>query len=211
MNEVYAGNGETQPIDIERLQRKMILGSTEQAPDITEVQDSRISIKECPVCKAKVFEDMDICFNCMYLFGSNLELESRNNPSISMHKNEHSKSSSGISKVQDEVSNVAVYKTEAGSSKIEAGPSIYDQLIALEAHDPADMVMKEDIDESRSVRPERSESAERPVAASIDRNGERSAAQRPNARIKEPSFGEFLEEFERFLRDFIADREIYIE
>lgn len=34
-------------------------------------------IKTCPVCHAHVFADMDTCYNCMYLFGSNQTLEDR--------------------------------------------------------------------------------------------------------------------------------------
>ncbi len=33
--------------------------------------------KLCPVCNARVFSDMDTCYNCMYLFGSKPELEQR--------------------------------------------------------------------------------------------------------------------------------------
>lgn len=36
---------------------------------------SNIETKRCPVCKTEVFLDMDRCFNCMYQFGSNVELE----------------------------------------------------------------------------------------------------------------------------------------
>ncbi|MCI9129137.1 MAG: hypothetical protein HFJ65_02295 [Eggerthellaceae bacterium] len=35
-------------------------------------------VKQCPVCKAKVFADMDTCYECMYLFGSKPELEASN-------------------------------------------------------------------------------------------------------------------------------------
>lgn len=34
-------------------------------------------MKTCPVCSARVFADMDTCFNCMYLFGSNPALEKK--------------------------------------------------------------------------------------------------------------------------------------
>ena len=32
-------------------------------------------MKQCPVCATAVFGDMDTCYNCMYRFGSNEELE----------------------------------------------------------------------------------------------------------------------------------------
>lgn len=32
-------------------------------------------MKLCPVCATTVFGDMDTCYNCMYRFGSNEELE----------------------------------------------------------------------------------------------------------------------------------------
>lgn len=35
------------------------------------------AMKICPVCRAQVFADMDTCFNCMYLFGSNQALEQK--------------------------------------------------------------------------------------------------------------------------------------
>ncbi len=35
------------------------------------------SMKTCPVCKKTLFSDMGICYNCMYEFGSNPELEAR--------------------------------------------------------------------------------------------------------------------------------------
>lgn len=36
-----------------------------------------IALKQCPVCKTQLFADMDTCYNCMYMFGSNPELEAR--------------------------------------------------------------------------------------------------------------------------------------
>ena len=29
-----------------------------------------MELKLCPTCKTSVFEDMDICYGCMYRFGS---------------------------------------------------------------------------------------------------------------------------------------------
>ncbi len=34
-------------------------------------------MKVCPVCKTALFEDMEVCYGCMYHFGSNPELEKR--------------------------------------------------------------------------------------------------------------------------------------
>ncbi len=34
-------------------------------------------MKICPVCKATLFDDMAICYSCMYRFGSNPDLERR--------------------------------------------------------------------------------------------------------------------------------------
>ena len=36
-----------------------------------------LSLKTCPICKTHVFNDMNTCYNCMYSFGSNPELEQR--------------------------------------------------------------------------------------------------------------------------------------
>ncbi|WP_165172007.1 hypothetical protein [Adlercreutzia sp. ZJ242] len=32
-------------------------------------------MKTCPVCKTTLFDDMDVCYGCMYRFGSNPQLE----------------------------------------------------------------------------------------------------------------------------------------
>ncbi len=37
----------------------------------------KLSLKTCPICKTHVFNDMGTCYNCMYTFGSNPELERR--------------------------------------------------------------------------------------------------------------------------------------
>lgn len=37
----------------------------------------RLSLKTCPICKTHVFDDMSTCYNCMYSFGSNPDLEQR--------------------------------------------------------------------------------------------------------------------------------------
>lgn len=34
-----------------------------------------MELKCCPTCKALVFADMDVCYECMYRFGSDLERE----------------------------------------------------------------------------------------------------------------------------------------
>lgn len=39
-------------------------------------------VKKCPVCNSSVFEDMTVCFNCMYVFGSNPKVEERANAAL---------------------------------------------------------------------------------------------------------------------------------
>ena len=34
-------------------------------------------MKTCPVCKTQLFDDMEVCYGCMYTFGSKPELEQR--------------------------------------------------------------------------------------------------------------------------------------
>lgn len=34
-------------------------------------------MKQCPVCKTFVFDDMDTCFACMHMFGSDFEQEQK--------------------------------------------------------------------------------------------------------------------------------------
>ena len=34
-------------------------------------------MKTCPVCKTSLFDDMEVCYGCMYAFGSKPELEQR--------------------------------------------------------------------------------------------------------------------------------------
>ena len=38
-----------------------------------------MELKRCPVCEALVFEDMEICYECMYRFGSDPEREAAAN------------------------------------------------------------------------------------------------------------------------------------
>lgn len=46
-------------------------------PDAMRVTRAETDVKTCPVCRARLFVDMDTCFNCMYRFGSNLALEAK--------------------------------------------------------------------------------------------------------------------------------------
>lgn len=50
----------------------ILLAADSLAPVAPSVETG---MKACPVCRAQVFADMDTCFNCMYLFGSNPALE----------------------------------------------------------------------------------------------------------------------------------------
>lgn len=34
-------------------------------------------MKICPVCKTSLFDDMEVCYGCMYAFGSKPDLEQR--------------------------------------------------------------------------------------------------------------------------------------
>ena len=34
-------------------------------------------MKTCPICKTQLFDDMEVCYGCMYTFGSKPELEQR--------------------------------------------------------------------------------------------------------------------------------------
>lgn len=65
----------------------MLLAADVQAP-ITKGEDAsgqdavrampvETDVKTCPVCRARLFADMDTCFNCMYRFGSNPALEAK--------------------------------------------------------------------------------------------------------------------------------------
>ncbi len=65
----------------------MLLAADAQAP-ITGDEDAlqpdagssglvETDVKTCPVCRARLFADMDTCFNCMYRFGSNPALEAK--------------------------------------------------------------------------------------------------------------------------------------
>ncbi len=46
-------------------------------PDAVKAVPVETDVKTCPVCRARLFADMDTCFNCMYRFGSNLALEAK--------------------------------------------------------------------------------------------------------------------------------------
>lgn len=46
-------------------------------PDAVKAVPVETDVKTCPVCHARLFADMDTCFNCMYRFGSNPALEAK--------------------------------------------------------------------------------------------------------------------------------------
>lgn len=50
--------------------------ATKEMKNITVPESMQLTTKECPVCHAQAFSDMETCYNCMYTFGSKPELES---------------------------------------------------------------------------------------------------------------------------------------
>ena len=152
-----------------------------------------LSLKTCPICKTHVFNDMNTCYNCMYSFGSNPELEQR------------------VQKGSGDRTRVASDPIQAGAQSKEAPKTVEMARIAEEeshlecSHDyyetPEDCIKEY---ETMFVCREREV-----VVAGADRSTE--ASESPIIKAVSGSlFQEFLVEFCGFLRKFLLDREIRV-
>lgn len=45
-------------------------GNGTRAAQVVVAVDPSVAMKECPVCKARCFADMSVCYNCLHSFGS---------------------------------------------------------------------------------------------------------------------------------------------
>lgn len=79
---------EKQAIDKQALEERIFESSLTKDIASSTVQKSeavkaaiktaaKATIKKCPICKTTLFGDMDICYGCMYRFGSDPEIEAR--------------------------------------------------------------------------------------------------------------------------------------
>ena len=152
-----------------------------------------LSLKTCPICKTHVFNDMNTCYNCMYSFGSNPELEQR------------------VQKGSGDRTQVASDPIQAGAQSKEAPKTVEMARIAEEeshlecSYDyyetPEDCIKEY---ETMFVCREREV-----VVAGADRSTE--ASESPIIKAVSGSlFQEFLVEFCGFLRKFLLDREIRV-
>lgn len=46
------------------------VGDGARAAQVVVAVDPSVAMKECPVCKARCFADMSVCYNCLHSFGS---------------------------------------------------------------------------------------------------------------------------------------------
>ena len=150
----------------------------------------RLSLKTCPICKTHVFDDMNTCYNCMYSFGSNPELEQR------------------VQKGSSDRTRVASDPINAGAQSKEAPKTVEMARIAEEeshlecSYDyyetPEDCIKEY---ETMFVCRER----EVVVAGTARSKNDGSPAIKA---VSNSLFQEFLVEFSGFLRKFLLDREI---
>lgn len=134
-----------------------------------------LSMKICPVCKTKVFEDMDTCYNCMYKFGSYLELESK----VSKEDNENA-----VAEIEKDIEDIEDAEAADGTEATEA----------TEHEDP------------ETASPEKGGK----MLLSKEGNVE-DIQEEAKEKLKDTLFGEFLVEFEGFLRNFLLDRDVDIQ
>lgn len=149
-----------------------------------------LSLKTCPICKTHVFNDMNTCYNCMYSFGSNPELEQR------------------AQKGSGDRTRVASDPIQAGAQSKEAPKTVEMARIAEEeshlecSYDyyetPEDCIKEY---ETMFVCRER----EVVVAGTARSKNDGSPAIKA---VSNSLFQEFLVEFSGFLRKFLLDREI---
>ncbi len=149
-----------------------------------------LSLKTCPICKTHVFNDMNTCYNCMYSFGSNPELEQR------------------VQKGSGDQTRVASDTIKAGAQSKEAPKTAEMARIAEEesylecSYDyyetPEDCIKEY---ETMFVCRER----EVVVAGTARSKNDSSPAIKA---VSNSLFQEFLVEFSGFLRKFLLDREI---
>ncbi len=83
MFEEMVGKSENQKVNLDHLQNNaasMICGA-----DVLDGLKS--GIKECPICHARCFADMDVCYGCLHVFSAEENCAARQRLSLKFAKN----------------------------------------------------------------------------------------------------------------------------
>ena len=157
----------------------------------------RLSLKTCPICKTHVFDDMNTCYNCMYSFGSNPELEQR--ARVGSGDQIQAVTQAAREPIKTDVQRKEAPKTVEMACIVEGGSHLEYSYDHYET--PEDCIKEY---ETMLIRREREV-----VIAGADRSTE--ASESPIIKAVSGSlFQEFLVEFCGFLRKFLLDREIRV-
>lgn len=164
----------------------------------------KLVLKVCPICKTHVFDDMDVCYNCMYSFGSNPALE---------HKvgNGDGNRNSEVAKAEVELCKAELCKAEVIPARdpdesmlvnVAASANMEGSLLSPSVHfeTPEDCIREY---ETMFIFRERG-------TVKSDAPNASSAHALPASMKSEGLLDEFLIEFGGFLRKFLLDREIRI-
>ncbi len=149
-----------------------------------------LSLKTCPICKTHVFNDMNTCYNCMYSFGSNPELEQR------VQKGSGDRTRVASDPIQAGAQSKEAPKTVEMARIVEGGSHLEYSYDHYET--PEDCIKEY---ETMLIRRER----EVVVAGTARSKNDGSPAIKA---VSNSLFQEFLVEFSGFLRKFLLDREI---
>ncbi len=154
----------------------------------------RLSLKTCPICKTHVFDDMNTCYNCMYSFGSNPELEQR--ARVGSGDQIQAVTQATREPIKTDVQRKEAPKTVEMACIVEGGSHLEYSYDHYET--PEDCIKEY---ETMLIRRER----EVVVAGAARSKNDGSPAIKA---VSKSLFQEFLVEFSGFLRKFLLDREI---
>ncbi len=154
----------------------------------------RLSLKTCPICKTHVFDDMNTCYNCMYSFGSNPELEQR--ARVGSGDQIQAVTQATREPIKTDVQRKEAPKTVEMACIVEGGSHLEYSYDHYET--PEDCIKEY---ETMLIRRER----EVVVAGAARSKNDGSPAIKA---VSNSLFQEFLVEFSGFLRKFLLDREI---
>lgn len=141
----------------------------------------KLSLKTCPICKTHVFNDMGTCYNCMYTFGSNPELERRIDEKSVRHR--------------QDAKNAGIMNAQPSEDRSDSDSELFEDDVLLQYpisffETPEDCIREY---ETMLVYKEKE----------VMRYG--------TSPEKSDLFGEFLVEVESFLRKFLLDRKIGVQ
>lgn len=168
--------------------------------------ESRGEFKTCPVCKTSVFADMEVCFNCMYRFGSNEKLESVTRELFE---------AAGTADVPVAASEAHALTADNVPATVSRGqssnlpPSQASDLLGSQASDPLPG-QPADLTFGQASGLPREHASDLPPEQPTDLLYVQPAGL-PRGQPSDLLLGEFLVEFEGFLRNFLANRVVDVE